>query len=114
MNIKPIDRPDPLTEAGPEWLEENQIYRDQRAEQLQSENPTVEKDQPFAEDKLEQTGPLQEYQPEKANPNDATEAEFRQAQEEYLQDERRRAEMSVTFRSYFTRGGIGMNFDQLA
>lgn len=114
MNIKSIDRYDPMTEAGPDWLEESQISRDRRNEKLISESASVEEDRPYAEDKLEQTGPLQEYQPERAVPNDATEAEFREAREEYLQDERRMAEMSVQFRTYFTRGGIGTNFDQLA
>ena len=113
-SAKYIERYDPLVEADKVWLEKNQMFRDQRAQMIKEEKLEPQRAAPSSEDKLEQTSTLSSYQLEKAIPNNETQAAIRQAQEEYLNDERSMAEMSVTFRTFFTRGGIGTNFDTIA
>jgi hypothetical protein len=84
-------------------------FTPEKAEQIESA-PQV---QPRFEDKLEQTAPISEYETEKATPSSTAREVIETAREEYIQDERRRAQEAVGYRSYY-KGGIGLNFDQRA
>lgn len=66
-----------------------------------------------AYDKLEQTGPISDYEPERASPTTEAGHILRESREEHLRDNRGLAEESVLFRTFY-KGGIGMNFDQKA
>lgn len=113
MHIHHVDRFDPMTEINSSWLDRKQLTASQRYFQIQQETLNREVQKPKFEDKIEFRGQKDDYRAETALPSDITQQALDDSRKEYLQDERKLAETSVLFRTYF-RGGIGINFDSLA
>ena len=113
MYIQHEDRFDPMTEVAKPWMEKNRLHASQNYRRIQQETKPAEYNALNPEDKIEFTRPSRDYRVEGAILPDPTQEALNERKREYLKDERRMAEMSVLFRTYF-RGGIGMNLDQIA
>ena len=113
MYIHHEDRFDPMTEVGKPWMERNRLQASENYRRIQQETKLPEYKDLNPEDKIEFTRAPRYYEVESATLTNPTQEALNESRMEYLKDERRLAEMSVLFRTYF-RGGIGMNLDQIA
>ncbi len=113
MYIHHIDRFDPLTEAGTDWIDRRRLNAVERYKQVQRETKVSDVNRPAPEDKIEFIKPQEAYRPEQATLSTPLQETIEEARRESSQQEKVLSRDLVMFRTHY-KGGIGINFDVLA